>query len=323
MRNGFRAGVIPCAILALLLTQPYAYAAKAAVKSRHRVTVATGKHVVEKNKHVAEKKPPSVQIVSFPDTQWQPVKIIRGGTPAKDETAGVAPTEKDETAQIVTFADPNSRPVRVVRGDMDHPSSMPPGENGIRTQLVTFADPGLRPVTVLRGSIAAQFLPGIELFRPASESDLDRIAFAVDGAESSHGADPRMWRPEPNGPQGPMQVSAAAAIDIGGGNRFDMVENRQLGRAYLARMYRRYGNWPDAIAAYNWGPGNMDAWIAGGRFTGSFPIEVERYRNRVLRDAGFDQIPANPLFYDIRQLPQLASPRAPRYPTASPSPFPR
>ena len=315
MRNGFRAGVIPCAILVLLLTQPYGYAAKAAVKSRHRVTVATGKHVVDKTKRVVEKKPRSVQIVSFPDTQWQPVKIIRGGTPAKDETEGVTPTEKDETAQIVTFADPNSNPVRVVRGDTDHLSSMPPGENGIKPQLVTFADPALRPVTVLRGSIAAQSLPGIELFRPASESDLDRVAFAVDGAESSHGTDLRMWRPEPNGPQGPMQVSAAAAIDIGGGDRFDMAENRQLGRAYLARMFRRYGNWPDAIAAYNWGPGNMDAWIGDGRPSSNFPLEVERYRDRVLYDAGFDEASRNPLFYDTRQFPEVATPGARQYPT--------
>jgi soluble lytic murein transglycosylase-like protein len=54
-----------------------------------------------------------------------------------------------------------------------------------------------------------------------------------------------------------------------------------LGRAYLARMYRRYGNWPDAIAAYNWGPGNVDAWIGGGRAISTLPLEVERYRDRV------------------------------------------
>ena len=52
---------------------------------------------------------------------------------------------------------------------------------------------------------------------------LDRIAVAVDGAESSHGQDQRMWRPDPAGPQGPMQVSEAAATDVGGGNRFDFV----------------------------------------------------------------------------------------------------
>src|SRR5690242_9448652 len=44
---------------------------------------------------------------------------------------------------------------------------------------------------------------------------LDRVATAVDGAESSHGKDIGTWRPDPLGPQGPMQVSEAAAIDVG------------------------------------------------------------------------------------------------------------
>jgi Transglycosylase SLT domain len=111
---------------------------------------------------------------------------------------------------------------------------------------------------------------------------LDRVAFAVEGAESSHGADPRMWGPDLNGPQGPMQVSAAAALDAGGGDRFEERENRALGRAYLAQMYRRYGSWPDAVAAYNWGPGHMDSWISGGRPFEKFPPAVEIYRTRVL-----------------------------------------
>src|SRR5216684_1514051 len=102
---------------------------------------------------------------------------------------------------------------------------------------------------------------GTGLLVPGGGAVLDRVAFAVDGAESSQGADPRMWRSEPNGPQGPMQVSADAAADAGGGDRFDDKENRTLGRAYLARMYRRYRCWPDAVAAYNWGPGRMDIWI--------------------------------------------------------------
>ena len=61
---------------------------------------------------------------------------------------------------------------------------------------------------------------------PGNVDALDHIAFAVYGAELSHGSDPNMWRSEPDGPQGPMQVSAAAAEDVGGGDRFDMVENR-------------------------------------------------------------------------------------------------
>jgi hypothetical protein len=107
---------------------------------------------------------------------------------------------------------------------------------------------------------------------------LDRITFAVEGIESDHGTDPKMWSPNLDGPQGPMQVSAAAAEDAGGGDRFDARQNRAIGRAYLALMYRRYGSWPDAVAAYNWGPGNMDSWIGGGRPYDKLPTAVERYR---------------------------------------------
>jgi hypothetical protein len=112
--------------------------------------------------------------------------------------------------------------------------------------------------------------------------NLDRVAAAVGGAESSYGTDPGMWRADPLGPQGPMQVSAAAAADVGGGNRFDVGVNLALGRAYLARMYRRYGSWAEAVAAYNWGPGHLDAWISGGRRAGQLPAAVERYIGRVL-----------------------------------------
>jgi hypothetical protein len=177
------------------------------------------------------------------------------------------------------------------------------------SELVAFSDPGLRPVTVFRGSLA-ELPPTVEFFGPAREADLDRVAFAVDGAESNHGADPRMWRPEISGPQGPMQVSAAAAADLGGGDRFDLFENRQLGRAYLAHLYRRYGNWPDAIAAYNWGPGNMDSWITSGRPISYFPLEVERYRNRVLRDVSFDVTSSRTLFQRAPQFTEIVPEKA-------------
>src|SRR5437660_9565938 len=115
---------------------------------------------------------------------------------------------------------------------------------------------------------------------------LDRVASAVDGAESSHGQDMAMWRPDPSGPQGPMQVSEAAATDVGGGDRFDLWQNREIGRAYLLQLYGRYGNWPDAIAAYNWGIGKMDAWVKAGRPPDQFLVGVAVYLRRVLRESG-------------------------------------
>jgi Transglycosylase SLT domain len=133
---------------------------------------------------------------------------------------------------------------------------------------------------------AASGSGGMGALVPGGGAVLDRVAFAVDEAESSHGTDPGMWRSEPNGPQGPMQVSAAAAADAGGGDRFDDKENRTLGRTYLARMYQRYGSWADAVAAYNWGPGRMDIWISGGRPVDQLPPAVARYRTRVLVASG-------------------------------------
>lgn len=122
--------------------------------------------------------------------------------------------------------------------------------------------------------------------RARATAPLDRVATAVDGAESSYGKDMAMWRPDPSGPQGPMQVSEAASTDVGGGDRFDLTQNRALGRAYLMQLYWRYRNWPDAIAAYNWGVGKMDAWVKAGRPADKFLTGVAVYLSRVLHDSG-------------------------------------
>ena len=275
MRGGIWAILFVCAGAALWT----ACTAEAAAKAKAQITAETLKHAIES-------KTGSVQLVTFPDTGWSPVKIVRGGSPAHDKTGQKPVAEKVETAEVVTFADSRRNSVRILRGDSER-GLVTPGQvrpAAMMMQVVTFANLRDRPVSILRGA----GLPAVtetELFGPASAADLDRVAFAVDGAESTHGADLRMWRPEPGGPQGPMQVSAAAASDVGGGDRFDLDQNRALGRAYLARMYRRYGNWKDAVAAYNWGPGNVDAWIGGGRAADKLPLAVERYRNRVLREA--------------------------------------
>jgi hypothetical protein len=275
MRGGIWASVCVCAGAVLWS----ACAAEAASGAKPQITIETVKQAIEG-------KTGTVQLVTFPDTGWDAVKMVRGGSPGRDKTGQQPAAEKVETAEIVTFADPQSSPVRVLRGDSERGSAMSRQVRpaAMTMQVVAFANLRDRPVSILRGA-GLPPTTETELFSPASAADLDRVAFAVDGAESSHGADLRMWRTEPDGPQGPMQVSAAAAFDVGGGDRFDLAQNRALGRAYLAQMYRRYGNWQDAIAAYNWGPGNLDAWIGGGRAADKLPLAVEHYRNHVLREA--------------------------------------
>ena len=79
-----------------------------------------------------------------------------------------------------------------------------------------------------------------------------------------------------------MQVSEAAATVVGGGDRFDLMKNRAIGRAYLALLYARYKDWPDAIAAYNWGLKNVDTWIRAGRPREKLLASVAVYTTRVL-----------------------------------------
>ena len=95
-----------------------------------------------------------------------------------------------------------------------------------------------------------------------------------------------MWRANPLAPQGPMQVSDKAAQDVGGGDRFDLAQNRAIGRVYLALLYRHYGNWPDAVSAYNWGRGNLDSWIKAGRPAQKLLPAVATYLAKVLRASG-------------------------------------
>ena len=143
---------------------------------------------------------------------------------------------------------------------------------------------GLRDAPAVSGKLAHPGRPAVKNADPTAP--LDRVAMAVDAAESSHGTDMAMWRPDPSGPQGPMQVSEAAATDVGGGDRFDSLQNRAIGRAYLLQLYGRYGNWPDAIAAYNWGIGKMDAWVKAGRPSDRFLVGVAAYLRRVLHESG-------------------------------------
>src|SRR6516165_8187699 len=131
-----------------------------------------------------------VQLVTFPDTGWSSVKVVRGSLPAKSGEAERPQTEKAETAEVVTFSDPEWHAVRVMRGKKPRAvmlAEQPRRVGVMNLELVSFADPHERPVSILRGS--GTQLPEPDLFVPVSAADLDRVAFAVDGAESAHGID--------------------------------------------------------------------------------------------------------------------------------------
>jgi hypothetical protein len=225
-----------------------------------------------------------VETVRFIDPHLPAVRVVRGVPQAPPPGVPKPATPQfrvtPSNSEIVSFGNGRASTVTVVRGTgFNNPAA--PAAGPIQFAGLPVANPRA-PVNVVRGGAGPAELG---LFGPAANGELDRVAFAVDGAESGHGGNPAMWRADLGGPQGPMQVSAAAAFDVGGGDRFDLRQNRLLGRAYLALLYRRYGNWWDAVAAYNWGPGNLDQWIAQGRRSEQLPLETAVYLVRVLRDA--------------------------------------
>lgn len=94
----------------------------------------------------------------------------------------------------------------------------------------------------------------------------------------------------PKGAQGEMQVMPATQRDPGYGvapvknNSPD--EIARVGRDLLRAFDAKYdGNKMYVAAAYNWGPGNVDKWIAGGADFNKLPKETQNYLMKVAPEA--------------------------------------
>ena len=78
------------------------------------------------------------------------------------------------------------------------------------------------------------------------------------------------------GAQGLMQLMPATARSLGVNDSFDPEQNVMAGTRFLKDMLHRYsGNVDSALAAYNWGPGNVD------RRPDALPRETRDYLARV------------------------------------------
>lgn len=100
------------------------------------------------------------------------------------------------------------------------------------------------------------------------------------------------------GAKGLMQLMPGTASDLGVADSFDPGENIRGGSDYINAQIKKYGDRSIALAAYNWGPGNIDKSIArleakGRKVTWdnilkytSVPVETRNYVQKVRSDEG-------------------------------------
>lgn len=65
-------------------------------------------------------------------------------------------------------------------------------------------------------------------------------------------------------------------------NPLDPIASIKYAGYYLKSLFNQFGTWTEALAAYNWGPGNVKKWLAGQ--ISKQPKETINYVAEITRD---------------------------------------
>jgi len=89
----------------------------------------------------------------------------------------------------------------------------------------------------------------------------------------------------PSGAKGIMQIIPRwhPNVDV-----WDPIDSIFYGAGYLRENYNRFNDWAKALAAYNWGPGNVNKAIRnyGDNWLANAPAETRNYVRDVTADLG-------------------------------------
>lgn len=128
----------------------------------------------------------------------------------------------------------------------------------------------------------------------------------VDDAAAAEGVDPSLlasllknesnWNPNARGPKIPKyagtedeqavgiaQFLPSTARDMGVNDPFDPMQAIPGAAKYLGMQLKQFNNDPIlALMAYNWGPDNVQKWLAGGQNISKIPQQTREYVKRIL-----------------------------------------
>ncbi|MBF0214447.1 MAG: lytic transglycosylase domain-containing protein [Magnetococcales bacterium] len=153
------------------------------------------------------------------------------------------------------------------------PTSMPQGfHSGVITHGKTRApaDPTHKISSNMEGGNYDQIIQRAS-DRYGVDADLIRSVIQVESSFNPKAVSPA-------GAQGMMQLMPGTAAELGVKNPFNAEENIMGGTLYLSRLLDRYdGNVRSALAAYNWGMGNLERQPAS-----AMPGETRRYVSRIM-----------------------------------------
>lgn len=108
-------------------------------------------------------------------------------------------------------------------------------------------------------------------------------------AQQESGLNPNAYNPK-SGATGLLQLepSTAASYGVTGSALTDPTQNANAGAAYLSDLFSQFGDWTTALAAYDWGPTNVERAMQayGPNWLSYAPAETQNYVASILGSSG-------------------------------------